>query len=1297
MNDLSSISVLNEEKYSLIDINEIQSVSGPFIAAIEPSPFPAATENWSVYPFKPECQSQFEKLVSQAISQIAEDNPYLTVEPGEIAAISSLNHKPGSYGLDIRPKVYDGQSKTWTLLDSGSCVSCIPKKPNDKIDPNFRLRAVNGGSIATFGSQLISVRLGRKTYDIEAVKVDIPERILGWDFFKKHSLGFEWGPFGDLYITDNKSNTKSLVKCFKLPSNSVQSVDYYEEPLIQSQSTSQTYFETNCMKSIDSEAHVSDISSLTIHPDQESPYCDDLPLDTDIDIGEQENLKALSAIHPTYKSLIEKYPSVLKTKFKKEPANIYHRIETEGPSFKSKVRPLLANSEKYDEGRRIWSEMEKAGVIERVKQESLLQYTSPLHMVKKPSGRGWRVCADFRKLNQITKTDNYPLPLLRSFQASIRGSRVFSKIDIKSAFHHLPIHPDDINKTCVLSPWGGAYVYKRLAFGLSNGPASWQKYVDSILKDIPGLFCYLDDILLCSADVNQHLSTLETVLKRLSDNGLTLALDKCEFGRSTVDYLGYKVTATGICPLKKKVEAIDRIPTPTTQKSLLHFLGALNYFRTSLSGLVKNGKYYNAANLLQPLYSVATVPLKANKFEEVWNNAPCLIQAFEDAKNLLKKAAELAHPNPQLPLALMCDASDHSIGSVLMQQNFNGRWSPLGYMSKHLPIDKTRWSTCRKELLAAQAGVRYFINEIYGRHCTIYSDHAPLVLAFKNPQGFQLHDPVAQRALIEIGQFTKDIRHIAGQKNIGSDFLSRIPPEAKGTEFVERQLSPIASLEGQKLVAMSPRVIFEAQQSCQETELIKLGKHPTSVIFEQIPIENVELLCETSQSQPRPFLPKELRSFVMKQMHYAHKGIKETIRLISSHYYWSEMRAEITRFVQTCHGCQSVKPSKITPPHYGSFEVPDKRFTHCHVDIVGPLPKSEGYRYILSIIDRTTRQLSALPLVEPSAKACSQAFLLHYVALYGLPSACTSDQGSNFVSALFQEMQKALGIDIHHTPVYWPQGNGLIERNHQTLKNSIKAQLVEMGEQFQGNWYHVLPWALLGIRTAYNKDLGTSSNELTLGTHVQVPGSILKPVDYDSAEPNIKEILENLQIKDNKFAIPTSKPIQKQVDPPTNVTHVYVKQHETRGLDSRYRGPFKIISKPTRSTLEIKTGLTAKGEIRSELRAWADCKPAYVNEDTVEASRPKRGRPPKKTSETKTNESEQSPNLDTSSQPFHGFATQPGVATVDFSKPPPPFPCAGNSNFKTTHADSTKTWSASVADLEVINSSISGVPQSSWK
>ena len=138
----------------------------------------------------------------------------------------------------------------------------------------------------------------------------------------------------------------------------------------------------------------------------------------------------------------------------------------------------------------------------------------------------------------------------------------------------------------------------------------------------------------------------------------------------------------------------------------MQFLGALNYFRSSLSGLVKNHKYQNAANLLQPLYSAATVPITAGKFVEVWEHSPVLKQAFMDAKLLLKNAAQLSHPDPELPLALMTDASQHSIGAVLLQRSRTGKWSPLGYMSRHLSQstlvnlpEGTAGSTSRSTLL----------------------------------------------------------------------------------------------------------------------------------------------------------------------------------------------------------------------------------------------------------------------------------------------------------------------------------------------------------------------------------------------------------------------------------------------------------------------------------------------------------------------------------------------------------------------------------------------------------------------
>ena len=131
------------------------------------------------------------------------------------------------------------------------------------------------------------------------------------------------------------------------------------------------------------------------------------------------------------------------------------------------------------------------------------------------------------------------------------------------------------------------------------------------------------------------------------------------------------------------------------------------------------------------------------------------------------------------------------------------------------------------------------------------------------------------------------------------------------------------------------------------------------------------------------------------------------------------------------------------------------------------------------------------PLITPTSEAIAEAFMLHWAAIFGLPSVCTSDQGSNLTSGLFKGLQDNLGIEVTHSPIYYPQANGMIERSHQSIKNSIKAKLVEMGDKYQTNWINYLPWVLLGIRSAFNQNLGTSSLEMTVGKHVQLPGTLL--------------------------------------------------------------------------------------------------------------------------------------------------------------------------------------------------------------
>ena len=247
-------------------------------------------------------------------------------------------------------------------------------------------------------------------------------------------------------------------------------------------------------------------------------------------------------------------------------------------------------------------------------------WLSPVHFVPKGDG-SLRPVGDYRGLNAVTELDQYKLPHLRDYTHDIAGCKVFSKVDLRKAFHLICIAKEDQIKTCVTTPWG-MFNFKRLNMGMSNSAQAFQRLIDSVVADIPGCFAYLDDLLLYSKDKNSHLKLLDTVFKRLEDAGLSLALSKCSFGQDSLDYLGYKIDSSGLVPLPKKVEALQKFPQPTKQKELLAYLGALNYYRSSLPRLgpddsVASSVWRSPASVLDPLYKLATCKIKKGDFNKI--------------------------------------------------------------------------------------------------------------------------------------------------------------------------------------------------------------------------------------------------------------------------------------------------------------------------------------------------------------------------------------------------------------------------------------------------------------------------------------------------------------------------------------------------------------------------------------------------------------------------------------------------------------------------------------------------------
>ena len=267
--------------------------------------------------------------------------------------------------------------------------------------------------------------------------------------------------------------------------------------------------------------------------------------------------------------LLKQFPSLTETSAVVAPVNhdFKHAIPT-GDKPPTYCRPRKLNPKISNFAIEAFKRMENEGIV----RKSNSPYASPLHMA--PKRDTWRVVGDYRALNKDTIRDTYPLPYLHDFTLHLHGTRIFSNVDLKDAFHQLPIREEDIPKTCITTPFG-AYEYLRMNFGLAGAAQTFQRFIDAVLKDVNvnypdgttrkvTLFAYVDDILIASVDEEQHKEDLLALFQRLSQFNLRLNIEKCRFFQTSLDFLGRKLTGDGLQPLDEKVVAIRDFPLPKT-------------------------------------------------------------------------------------------------------------------------------------------------------------------------------------------------------------------------------------------------------------------------------------------------------------------------------------------------------------------------------------------------------------------------------------------------------------------------------------------------------------------------------------------------------------------------------------------------------------------------------------------------------------------------------------------------------------------------------------------------------------
>jgi len=741
---------------------------------------------------------------------------------------------------------------------------------------------------------------------------------------------------------------------------------------------------------------------------------------------------------PDYRALLASFPAVLNQSKDLPPAthHVQHFIETEGRPVAAKYRRL--DPARLQAARKEFAELEKQGIIRRSKSH----WATPLHMVKKADG-SWRPCGDFRRLNLQTKPDRYTCPNLGDFSARLEGCTVFSVLDLRKGYHQVPVREEDVHKTAVITPFG-LFEYLRMPFGLRNAAQTFQRLMDEVLAGLPFVFCYLDDILVASRNHQEHVAHLEVVFTRLQQHGLVLNGEKCVLGQSSVTYLGHQVTASGVLPLKKRVEAIEQFPQPKTVRQLMQYLGMINFYRRFLRG---------AAALLKPLSDALR---GGQQTVLVWTSE--MNQAFCDSKRRLAHVAELAHPQLSGELVLSVDASDTHVGAALQQKDPRGALQPLGFFSKKLDQAQRKYSAFDRELLACYLGVRHFRWMLEGRRFFILTDHKPLTFALHRQS--DAWSARQQRQLSFLAEYTSDVRHVAGKENVVADALSRpaaaVLPVAGGTIELEE--------------------LARAQLSCVETQEW-LGRPGVR----EVQVRGQRLLCDVSQGILKPVVPVECRRRIFEAVHgLAHAGVRATRRMVTSRYTWRRCSGDVERWCRDCVQCAKSKPGRREHPPVEPIEIPARSFSHVHVDIVGPLPaSSKGHCYLLTMMDRSTRWPEVVPLVTISAQEVADTFVSEWVARYGVPETITTDRGTQFTGSTWKCLCRQLGVQHIATTAYHPQANGLVERFHRALKEAMKAR--------SGGWLSVAGEPSMGFA-------GAESSPERRGKCVGGPGRSWHPV-----------------------------------------------------------------------------------------------------------------------------------------------------------------------------------------------------------
>jgi hypothetical protein len=887
-------------------------------------------------------------------------------------------------------------------------------------------------------------------------------------------------------------------------------------------------------------------SISTIFDSQTKEKVDENQTDSLTSIGEQNINNLLSHIQDPFRLkdlqvMLRKHHQLFDTsKVTIADTPIAHVICT-GDNPPTASRPYPQTIEKQNATFDIIQQMLKNKQI----RASRSQYSAPVLLIKKRDGT-YRFVIDYRKLNNITIPDRYPLPNIEQSIQIVGGHQYYSKLDLRAGYFQIPIREEDKHKTAFITVHG-LFEFNVLAQGLTNSPPSFQRIMSNLLLPCkPFCFVYLDDVLIYSDNLEQHIHHLNQVLAICNKHKLQLNPQKCELVRTEIDYLGHTINKDGVKPLQARIEKILAIPQPTTLNQANAFIGAIGWYRKFIKDYAK---------LAAPILAVTNLTTP-HKYKFKWDTLQR--EAFDNLKMaIISEPLFLTYPDSTAPLILSTDASDYCVGGVLYQE-INGIRKNVYFYSQMLPKLQRKWPTIEKEALAIYYCVNRMKLYLLGREFIVQTDHCPLRDMHQKPSNNRRVDRIS---LILQQYNIKEIRHVSGKCNCMADYLSRYPSQLEDDEeFLEDDFGVVPGLKNivnyetlDNYVNVIPSfvgaVTTRAQAKAQVPESLAndleipraeasaIDDHPHQEEGHEFDISLVadaqkedklyqEKIMEINSkskntsyvleneilyklvkrgffTQKVIYVPVSMLNQLLKAYHDApwagHFGYRRTYLKLKDKYWWPHMKMTIQQHIQTCLKCQrfNVERRKFSGLLH-PIEPPKGPCQLIGIDYTGPFPVTlQGNKYVLAITDYFTKWVIAIPLPTQTAQETAAALYEHYICIYGVPYRILSDQGTHFNNQLITAFTQLLGCHHIKSTPYHPQTNGAIERFNSTFER----QLAKLTDRQINNWDIHLQSIVFAYNTGQHATTKFSPYELQFGRTPNLPPD--KPPDYyEFAKPN---------------------------------------------------------------------------------------------------------------------------------------------------------------------------------------------------